>query len=182
MASEARRRGGDAGPDDAISPPVRPRRHGMSALVMTGRSAPGLSLHASCVAREDAAVLLLGAPGAGKSDLALRLLGRGFVLVADDRVIVEAGAARPPETIAGLLEVRGLGIVRLPYQAPVRIALAAFLTGELPERLPMPAAFGLPPVPLIAIDPCAASAAERIALALDCAVGRLRQVSGAFAA
>ncbi len=79
-----------------------------------------IRLHASCASRAGAGVLLLGAPGAGKSELVLRLLARGFVLVADDQVVIEAGAARPPPALAGLLEVRGLGIVRVAYEAPVR--------------------------------------------------------------
>lgn len=142
---------------------------------------PASSLHASCVARDGAAVLLLGPSGAGKSDLALRLLARGFVLVADDRVIIEAGAARPDPALAGLLEVRGLGIVRQAHQAPVPIALAVLLTANKPDRLPMPAKFDLPPVPLVAIDPFTVSAAEQVALALDCALGRVSQVVGVFA-
>ena len=74
-------------------------------------------VHGSCVSRDGDGVLLIGPAGSGKSDLALRLLGRGFDLVADDRVDIEDGIAAPPEALAGLLEVHGLGIVRLPYVA-----------------------------------------------------------------
>ncbi|MGH7043255.1 MAG: HPr kinase/phosphorylase [Acetobacteraceae bacterium] len=145
---------------------------------------PPAGIHASCVCRDGAAVLLLGPPGAGKSDLALRLLARGFALVADDRVVIEAGLARPPPALAGLLEVRGLGIVRLDHVAPVRVVLAMELAppDAPPERLPRArgsARFG---VPVVAIDPRAASAPELVALALDCALGRVAQVAGAFAA
>jgi len=138
-------------------------------------------VHGSCVSRDGDGVLLIGPPGSGKSDLALRLLGRGFSLVADDRVDIEDGVAAPPGALAGLLEVRGLGIVRLPYAATARLALVAEL-GSAAERLPAPGRHAGLGLPLIRLDPAAASAAERVALALDCALGRVSQVAGAFAA
>lgn len=123
----------------------------------------------------------MGPPGSGKSDLVVRLLARGFALVADDQVDVEDGLASPPDALAGLLEVRGLGILRLEaaYPAPLRLVVEL---GPRPERLPHPARdprFGLP---LLHLDPTAASAPDRVVLALDCALGRLSQVAGAFAA
>lgn len=135
--------------------------------------------HASCAAREGHGVLLLGPPGSGKSDLLLRLIDRGFVLVADDQVDIEEGIARPPAMLAGLVEVRGLGILRFDH-ATARLALVVTL-GEDGPRLPDPrrnATFG---VAEIALAPWAASAPLRIALALDCALGRRTQVAGAFA-
>ena len=67
-------------------------------------------MHASCAGREDKGILLTGPPGSGKSDLLLRLLDRGFMLVADDQVDIGAdGLARAPDSLAGLLEVAGLG-------------------------------------------------------------------------
>ncbi len=138
-----------------------------------------IRLQGTCVARDGAGVLLLGPSGAGKSDLALRLLARGFDLVADDQVVVEDGAASPTASLAGLLEVRGLGIVRLPHASPARLALAVAL-GEA-ERLPEPARHGPLGLPLVRVRPEAASAPERVALALDCALGRVSQVAGAFA-
>src|ERR1700722_4969710 len=74
-------------------------------------------MHGSCVSRDGEAVLVVGPPGSGKSDLVLRLLSRGFELVADDQVTITDGIASSPEELAGLLEVRGLGIVRLPCRA-----------------------------------------------------------------
>lgn len=143
-----------------------------------------MNVHASCAAREGFGVLLMGAPGAGKSDLLLRLLSRGFQLVADDQVELEDGEARPPAALAGLLEVRGLGIVRLPHVAPVRLALTVHLLGPSeprPARLPE-ARRGPLQVPEMSIDGAAASAPERIVLALDCALGRVMQLAGTFAA
>ncbi len=139
-----------------------------------------MQIHASCVARDQAGVLLLGPPGSGKSDLALRLLELGFMLVADDRVEIEAGIARPPAQLAGLLEVRGLGIVRLAHAAEAPLALAVRL-GAPAERLPRPARDTELGLPVIALDPAAPSAPARVALALDCALGRVAQIAGAFA-
>jgi HPr kinase/phosphorylase len=137
-----------------------------------------MQIHASCAALDGHGVLLTGAAGAGKSDLLLRLLEAGFVLVADDRVEIKDGQARPPDELAGLLEVRGIGILQLPFEAPVPLALSVEL-GRGP-RLPEPT---LDPhgLPLVWVDPALASAPARVRLALDCARGRVVQVAGAFA-
>lgn len=119
---------------------------------------------------------MLGPPGSGKSDLVLRLLDRGFALVADDQVEVEDGLARPPARLAGLLEVRGLGILRLPYLEEARLSLA--VSAGVAERLPEPRThLG---VPLIVLDPLQASAPSRVERALDCMEGAA-MVAGAFA-
>jgi len=138
-------------------------------------------MHGSCVSRNGEAVLLIGPPGSGKSDLALRLLAQGFELVADDQVEVADGAVSPPEAIAGLLEVRGLGIVHLPHCAPAHLALVVEL-GALGERLPQPLRHAELGVPVIYIDAASASAPQRVTLALDCALGRVRQIAGFCAA
>ena len=79
-------------------------------------------LHASAVEIGGHAVLLTGASGRGKSDLALRLIDRGAVLIADDQVQLTVDDARllasPPAAIAGLVEIRGIGIVELPRPRP----------------------------------------------------------------
>jgi HPr kinase/phosphorylase len=144
--------------------------------------------HASCAARDAHGVLLLGPSGSGKSDLLLRLLDRGFALVADDQVEVEDGVATAPTVLAGLVEIRGLGILRLPYKATARLALAVTLApgARLPDpsggtRLPDLARDPRFGVPGITLDPWPASAPLRVSLALDCALGLVSQVAGAFA-
>jgi len=141
-----------------------------------------LQVHGSCVSREGVGVLLIGPSGAGKSDLALRLLFHGFTLVADDRVDLRDGVATAPQSLAGLLEIRGLGIVRLPHTPSARIALVVELMPELEERLPVPIRHAALDVPLIRLSAVAPSAPERVVLALGCALGRYSQVAGVFAA
>jgi HPr kinase/phosphorylase len=132
-----------------------------------------MHLHASCAARDGAGVLLIGPPGSGKSDLLLRLLDHGFSLVADDQVVLEGGVARAPDVLAGLIEVRGLGILRSAYLASTPVALGAG------ERLPEPELhLG---VPLVHIDPAQASAPARVAAALRCALGQADLLAGAIA-
>jgi HPr kinase/phosphorylase len=132
---------------------------------------PARCIHASCAARDGAGVLITGASGAGKSDLLLRLIDRGFALVADDQVLVQEGWASPPPRLAGLIEVRGLGILRLPYLSRAKLALVASLGRG--ERLPEPvcdAAFGLP---MIQLDPDRAAAPQILALALQATLGEV---------
>lgn len=142
--------------------------------------------HASCASRQHQpggdALLLLGASGAGKSDLLLRLIDRGFVLVADDQVIIEEGLARPPASLAGLLEVRGLGLFCLPYVAPARVRLVVLLGAPPADRLPMPRLHETLGVPEISMDASCPSAVARLVLALEAACGRITQHAGAFAA
>jgi HPr kinase/phosphorylase len=139
-----------------------------------------MQFHGSCAARDGAGVLLLGPAGAGKSDLTLRLLDRGFQLVADDRVDVADGVASAPTLLAGLLEIRGLGLLRFSYLPAVRLRLVAQLGGD-PDRLPLPALFTPLSLPQISLDAMLASAAYRVALALDLAQGIQTQPIGAFA-
>ena len=144
-----------------------------------------MRLHASCAAQPGSdgydAVLLTGPSGAGKSDLLLRLIDRGFRLVADDQVIVEGGQACAPAALAGLLEVRGLGIFRLPFLASATPRLVVRL-GIAASRLPLPERDKQLDLPVVTIDPHHPSAPERIALALEAACGRVAQMAGAFAA
>lgn len=136
-----------------------------------------MQIHGSCAARDGTGVLLLGPPGSGKSDLVLRLRTHGFELVADDRVDITDGIARPPPALAGLLEVRGLGIFRLPHLAETRLALVVDLAALAP-RLPMPERHATLNLPLVRIDAGQASAPERIVLALDAMLGNAEQIVG----
>ena len=135
-----------------------------------------INVHASCVALGSRGVLLLGKSGAGKSDLALRLIDDGATLVADDRTVLFArrGAlyARAPESIRGLLEIRGLGIVELKSRANVKIALVVQL-GREGERLPVHRLYRPPPPlsmgaapPQIALNGAHASTPAKVRAAL----------------
>jgi HPr kinase/phosphorylase len=139
----------------------------------TAGAADRIRLHASCVAVDGCGVLISGPSGSGKSDLALRLIDGGAVLVADDQVSVERTAdaliARPVHALEGLLEVRGYGIVRLPHQGVCRLCLAVEL--DVFERIPrLPEPLGRPLLGLelacLRVDPRAPSAAAVVRLAL----------------
>jgi HPr kinase/phosphorylase len=98
-------------------------------------------LHASCVAVEENGLLILGPSGAGKSALAIRLITLGAVLVSDDRtrVTVSGGqllASCPNPALQGLVEARGLGILRAPATDSVHLALAIDLGQPETDRLP----------------------------------------------
>jgi serine kinase of HPr protein (carbohydrate metabolism regulator) len=131
------------------------------------------TVHASTVATGRRAVLLSGPSGSGKSDLALRLIDRGFTLVSDDQTIVRREGDRliasAPPTIAGKLEVRGLGIVEMETASNIPVALFVELTSDI-ERLPDEnrerSILGVE-LPLISIDARTASAPSKVALALD---------------
>jgi HPr kinase/phosphorylase len=136
-------------------------------------------VHATAVAIGGRAVLLRGPSGCGKSDLGLRLIDAGAHLLADDQCeLYRRGAVvfvRAPSTIAGLLEVRGVGIVRLDAVAEAAVALIADLVAAdtTVERLPAPRTeqiLGLA-LPLIAVAPFEASAAAKLRLALCALAG-----------
>lgn len=97
------------------------------------------TVHMSAVAIDGCAVLIGGLSGKGKSDLALRLIDRGARLVSDDYTIVRRVGGRlvasAPATIAGRIEVRGVGILEFPYDEDVPIGLLVDLDREA-ERLP----------------------------------------------
>jgi len=128
-------------------------------------------LHAGLIAWRRQGVLILGEPGAGKSDLALRCLALGFQLVADDRVIVwdSGGRAfgRAPDTIAGLIEVRGQGPLCATYVPLCEIVLVA-RCADVVERLPEPQVQDVAGVQVPALDirPLEASAPAKLSRAL----------------
>ncbi|HEY0622689.1 aldolase [Sphingomonas sp.] len=130
------------------------------------------TLHASCVAIDGRAVLIEGRSGEGKSDLALRLIDRGAVLVSDDYTVcartdgVLLGSA--PANIAGKIEVRGIGVIDMPHQDRMPIALLVTIL-EAPPRMPEDprkrriAGIDIPEVALAALEP---SAPLKVELAL----------------
>jgi serine kinase of HPr protein (carbohydrate metabolism regulator) len=130
------------------------------------------TIHATAVASDGRAVLIRGPSGSGKSDLALRLIDRGWRLVSDDQTIVhrvgETLRASAPATIAGKLEIRGIGIVEMEHEDDVPVYLTVELTSEI-QRLPDDARqrkiMGVA-IPLISVDALTASAAAKVALAL----------------
>lgn len=98
-----------------------------------------IRVHASCVVIEGRGLLIAGPSGSGKSDLAMRLIDRGATLLSDDGVDIANDAGRliatPPATIAGRIEVRGIGIVDIEHAERAPLALKLHL-GEQPARMP----------------------------------------------
>jgi HPr kinase/phosphorylase len=111
--------------------------------------ADGASVHATAVAIEDRAVLIRGPSGSGKSRLAFDLLLAGragqippSVLIGDDRVYLRPRngqlVVRPAPELAGLIEMRGLGIRRCPYAQEALVGMVVDLSADDAERLPAP--------------------------------------------
>ncbi len=130
-----------------------------------------LRIHATAIAIDGHAVLLRGRPGAGKSDLALRLIDAGAQLVADDQSDLarqgDSLVVRAPAAIAGLIEVRGVGIMRIGALAEAPVVLVADLVpSEEVERLPARRREEILGVslPLIAMAPFEASAPTKLRL------------------
>jgi len=146
---------------------------------------PKQLVHGTCVAFGPHAALLRGSSGSGKSDLALRFLalpadlGMAPRLVADDQVVVEAQAgglvASAPDTLAGKLEVRGLGIMTLPHVTQAKLVLIVdFVASDEvprmpPEPLPRVTLLGVS-VPNLQLAPFEDSAPLKLKMALISAV------------
>lgn len=139
-------------------------------------------VHGTAIAIGGRAALLRAASGRGKSDLALRALGTPvgplfkdpFELVADDQVVVRTSAEglmlAPHPRLAGLIEVRGIGIVRLPHRTEARLALLVDLVepavvDRMPGPWPMESLMGVR-LPVLRLAPFEASAPLKLALAL----------------
>lgn len=107
---------------------------------MTPEAATKVRLHASCVSVKGRGLLILGPSGAGKSALALQLMALGAKLVADDQTLVQRQAgrltARCPKAIRGLIEARGIGILRVKPVASAPLVLVVDLGQSGHERLP----------------------------------------------
>ncbi|MGE0178555.1 MAG: HPr kinase/phosphorylase [Sphingomonas sp.] len=135
------------------------------------------TIHASTVAIDGRAVLIGGPSGSGKSDLALRLIDRGAILVSDDYTIVRRASgglmADAAPNIIGKMEVRGLGIVEMPTAGEVPVALFVDLD-IAPERLPEPGEMrtlaGVA-IPVVGLNAHENSAPIKVELALKQAQG-----------
>ena len=135
-------------------------------------------VHGTCVALGPLGVLIRGPSGSGKSDLALRLIEDGAALVADDQVALQMHdghlIASAPATIAGLIEVRGIGIVSLARVESAPLSLVVNLVGRadvprLPDASRME--LGGASLPAIALYPFEASAPAKVRLALRASLG-----------
>ena len=137
---------------------------------MTG----GVIRHAGLIAQRVGGlwrgVLIEGPSGAGKSDLALRCLDAGFRLVADDRVELFTAEGRlfgaPPATLAGLIEVRGVGVLAVDALPLAEVALV--LRCGAPERIPDPDHVDIlgVAVPALTLSPLEAAAPAKLSRAL----------------
>jgi HPr kinase/phosphorylase len=131
-----------------------------------------LLVHATAIAIEGVAILLRGPSGSGKSDLALRLIDGGARLIADDQALLRRADnqvfVRAPAEIAGLIEVRGIGIlhVDLINEAPIALVVDLVPSTQI-ERIPdnrFERVLGLA-VPLITLAPFEASAPAKLRFA-----------------
>jgi serine kinase of HPr protein (carbohydrate metabolism regulator) len=126
-------------------------------------------LHGTCVAIEGSGILLRGASGSGKSDLGLRLIDAGGELIADDYTDVAnvdgCLVASAPTTIRGLVELRGLGVLRIPYRDSARlVSVIDLVAPERIERMPAAASVTVLDVrlPLFRLAPFEASAVAKV--------------------
>jgi serine kinase of HPr protein (carbohydrate metabolism regulator) len=130
-------------------------------------------IHATCIAFDGRGVLLRGASGSGKSDLALRAIDAGAQLVADDQVnlarLGENVIASAPLALHGMIEIRGLGIMRVAAAAEAEIALVVDLIDDAAlERMPERCQCDLLGIalPLLGLAPFQASALAKLRFAL----------------
>lgn len=135
-----------------------------------------LQVHGTSIVWKDAALLLCGPSGSGKSDLALRLVEAGGGLIADDRTNLEIQGGRliasAPLPIAGLLEIRGIGIVKVASAPPAALELVVDLVPpEAVARMPEKACcvyLGIT-LPRIFMAPFEGSAMVKLRYAIDAA-------------
>jgi serine kinase of HPr protein (carbohydrate metabolism regulator) len=144
-----------------------------------------MTYHMTCVAFDGAAVLFRGPSGAGKSDLALRAIDAGWTLVSDDRVVLTREGSRllasAPPSLAGLIEVRGLGLVAAPSVSRVPVALVVDLVAPAAiERMPEPSLIEIDgvQVPRFDLAPFESSALAKLKLMLTAAARRVGLAPG----
>lgn len=136
-----------------------------------------VTAHATCIAFDGLGILIRGPSGSGKSDLALRAIAEGAQLVADDRVVLVRDGdhviASAPSSLHGMIEIRGLGIMRVAAAAEAKIALVADLSDPASiDRLPDRRHCDLAGVslPWLALAPFEISALAKLRFALAAAV------------
>ncbi|NQV22655.1 MAG: serine/threonine protein kinase [Rhodospirillales bacterium] len=130
-------------------------------------------LHGTCIEVDGAGVILRGPSGSGKSDLALRLMDEGARLVADDQIQTNVQSHRllaaAPDTIDGLIEVRGIGVISVPSMASVEVELVIdLLPPESVQRMPEPSYVEIEGIqlPLFFMTPFEQSATAKLRLAV----------------
>ena len=98
------------------------------------------TVHATCVALGDRAVLLIGASGSGKSSVALELMAFGADLISDDQVMLvvkgDVIAASAPANIAGLIEARGFGVLKAQTKDSAVVVMVVNLDTSSHDRIP----------------------------------------------
>ena len=130
-------------------------------------------MHSSSVVIDDNGVLILGDSGSGKSDLALRLIDNGATLISDDVSICKKNLNNiylycPPE-IKGLLEVREIGIITVPFVERIKLRLVVNLKSNNNERFPKESSFRILgiKIPIINIEGKNSSAVAKIKVKLN---------------
>ena len=130
-------------------------------------------IHSTSVVIDDNGVLILGDSGSGKSDLALRLIDNGATLISDDISICRKNSNNiylycPPE-IKGLLEVREVGIITVPFVERIKLRLVVNLKSNNNERFPKDSCFRILgiKIPIINIEGKNSSAVAKIKVKLN---------------
>lgn len=144
---------------------------------------PADQAHATCAEVDGVGILITGPSGSGKSDLTLRLMQGGAQLVADDRVDLSIDQtqiiARAPKALRGLLEVREIGIVKVPFleQAVIR-ALIELKPGQILDRLPTESFVELLGIRIrqFQIDPWQQSAPAKVRLVTQLITGSIVRI------
>ena len=131
--------------------------------------------HGTAVSYNGSGILILGPSGSGKSDLALRLINEGADLIADDQVLIKlVGKAlqlSAPDSISGLIEVRGVGIIKIKPVCYIPLSLIVEIkSGAQLERIPIMKKDLIEKIliPVIKLDAFEGSAIAKIKILLKC--------------